>query len=217
MDNRMEKERINAAIYIRTVPLLDQSQESQSAVIQEYANRLSYSIVAHYHDESFGGINERRPALECLIVDAKEQKFEVVLVLSLDRVFRHSKHLVSVVNELSRSGVGLVSIQDGFDSSSEKGQEALQSVLQILSLDRRMQNERIRIGIAQKKMAAELTASRWRVGRPQISNDLIEQIITLRSQGLSIRAIERRLKRVVSKTTLGRIIKSTNLRSIKAD
>lgn len=143
-----------------------------------------------------------------MMKDAKNKEFDVIIVLSLDRIFRSSKQLISVINELSCSNITLVAILNSFNSDSGDSKLALKSALQIASLDRLETNERICLGLAQKRIASEIAGSNWQLGRPSIPKDLIQKVIELRNQGLSIRGIERKLKRVISKTTIGRIVKS---------
>jgi hypothetical protein len=66
---------------------------------------------------------------------------------------------------------------------------------------------RIRNGIKSKQVLATTHANGWKMGRPPLSGDIKTQIHQLRNRGLSIRGIERRLHRKVSKTTIGRLVK----------
>jgi hypothetical protein len=63
--------------------------------------------------------------------------------------------------------------------------------------------------MAAKKMAAEKSGTVWRCGRPVVVTDAIqEQVIALRNQGLSIRAIEQKLNKAVSRTSIERILRA---------
>lgn len=116
--------------------------------------------------------------------------------------------MATVLTEFEELNVQVVAVEEAFDSFSDAGKKALATLKQIYQLERSASSERIRIAIAAKQLTAEQTNSKWRIGRPKLSKELTAHVHSLRSQGLSIRAIERRLDRVVSKTTIARLVKN---------
>lgn len=74
-------------------------------------------------------------------------------------------------------------------------------------LERQVTRQRIRESLAAKKLLAEKTGSGWRCGRPQkVDAEIVKRVLELRSQGLSIRAIETALKKQISHSTVGKIL-----------
>jgi len=76
-----------AAIYLR-VSTEDQAKEGYSLEVQRgylesFANREEYEIYKIYCDDGISAYSTRRPALQDLLKDAKEKKFNLVLVYKI--------------------------------------------------------------------------------------------------------------------------------------
>ena len=67
------------------------------------------------------GAKSSRPALDKLLSDAREGKFERVVFWKLDRLGRNLRHLLDLCAKLEACGVGIVSGQDGFDTGTSGG------------------------------------------------------------------------------------------------
>ena len=72
----MKNERV--ALYARVSTLAGQSPEMQLVELREYATRRGWCIVREYVDHGVSGAKESRPALNRLMADAKQRKFDVV-------------------------------------------------------------------------------------------------------------------------------------------
>jgi site-specific DNA recombinase len=59
--------------------------EVQREYLESYANREGYEIFKVYCDDGVSAYSARRPALQKLLNDAKEKRFELVLVYKMDR------------------------------------------------------------------------------------------------------------------------------------
>ncbi len=53
--------------------------------LREYASRHNWTIEAEYIDTGFSGASASRPALDPLMIDAAQRRFECILVWKLDR------------------------------------------------------------------------------------------------------------------------------------
>ena len=96
------------AIYIR-VSTEEQAREGYSLEVQReylesFAKREGYEIFKIYSDDGVSAYSTRRPALQQLLADAKEKRFELVLVHKIDRFSRNLKDLLNLVDELSSYG-----------------------------------------------------------------------------------------------------------------
>ena len=98
---------MDAAIYIR-VSTLDQAREGYSLAAQEYTLRRwcdqnGHNVVAVYADEGISAKDiHHRPAMQQLLLDVKQHKFDMVLVWALSRFTRSVSDLY---NCLSIGGV----------------------------------------------------------------------------------------------------------------
>jgi len=77
-----------------------------------------WEVIGEYADEGVSGVKESRPALNKLMADAKQRKFDAVIVSNLDRFGRSLKHLVTALGDFEALGIRFVSLQDNFDLST---------------------------------------------------------------------------------------------------
>src|SRR5438093_10264198 len=76
-----------------------QDPEMQLRELREYARLRDLTIVGEYVDKMTGS-KDSRPALNRLMADASQRKFDAVLVWKIDRWGRSLKHLVTSLAEL---------------------------------------------------------------------------------------------------------------------
>ena len=93
----------------------------QLVELREYAVRRGWQVIEEYVDHGVSGSKESRPALNRLMSDARQRKFNILLVWKIDRFGRSLKHLVNSVVELESVGVAFVSLRDSLDLSSPAG------------------------------------------------------------------------------------------------
>jgi DNA invertase Pin-like site-specific DNA recombinase len=176
---------MNIAIYCR-VSTADQSVAMQLADLQAYCAQRGFTIYREYCDHGISGTKERRPALDALMADAHKGKFQVVLVWRFDRWARSSKHLVVTLEELRHLGVEFISYQENIDTSSPLGKAMFTIVAAIAELERNIIVERIKGGLRRARAMGK------KIGRPELQMN-IERIMSLKTQGLSIRAIAKQV------------------------
>jgi putative DNA-invertase from lambdoid prophage Rac len=198
---------IRAAAYARVSTLLGQDVENQLHGIRELASHRGYQLLPPYNDEGISGKNEKRPGLQRLIADARRGLFNVLIVHSIDRLGRSTKHLLNLIDELKHYNVTLISIREGMDFTTPTGQMALTMLSAVSQLERELISERIKTSMAVKKAVAESTQNGWRCGRPRLPTSLEPEVLKLKAEGYSIRAIAKRLGNV-SKSSVSRIIKN---------
>jgi len=96
---------MKAAFYLRVSPK-DQAKEGYSLEVQReylesFAKRESLEIFKIYQDDGIRDCTIERPALKQLITDAKQRKFDLVLVRKIDRFDKSFKDLLILVDKLS--------------------------------------------------------------------------------------------------------------------
>lgn len=112
---------MKVSIYIR-VSTEDQAKEGYSLEVQReylksFAKRESYEIFKVYCDDGISAYSTKREALQQLLKDAKDKKFDLVLVYKIDRFSRNLKDLLILVDELSSYGVGFKSATEHFETT----------------------------------------------------------------------------------------------------
>jgi DNA invertase Pin-like site-specific DNA recombinase len=173
-----------AAAYLR-VSTDRQDLEVQLPEIREHVIRRGWELVATYSDIA-SGAREDRASFRRLLADAAKRKFDVIVVQRFDRAARSVKQLVESLEHLRRCRVAFVSIKEDIDTSTPAGELIFHVMAAIGQFERALIGDRIRSGLARARALGKA------LGRPraQVSHD---QVLALRSQGLSYRAVARRL------------------------
>jgi DNA invertase Pin-like site-specific DNA recombinase len=175
------------ALYARVSTLAGQSPEMQLVELREYAARRGWQLIEEYVDHGVSGAKESRPALNKLMADAKQIRFDVVAVWKIDRFGRSLRHLVNSIAELESLGVSFVSLRDSIDLSSPSGVLMFQLIAAMSQFERSLIQERVRAGIRNARNKGRV------LGRPRLEVDS-SRIVRLRASGASLRAISEQLE-----------------------
>jgi len=135
------------AIYIR-VSTEDQAKEGYSLEVQReylesFAKREGLEIFKIYQDDGISGYTTERPALQELLKDARQKKFDLVLVYKIDRFSRNLKDMLNLVDELSKYDVGFRSATEPFDSTTSAGKLMFQQLGSFAEFERNRIKERV--------------------------------------------------------------------------
>lgn len=176
------------AIYAR-VSTNEQNCENQLRELRKFVSAHDdWRIHEVFVDTGVSGAKDahERAALSRLMDQAAKRQFEIVLVFALDRFARNTLMLLQSMTAFKDAGIRFVSYHENLDSSTAIG-TAMYTILGVLAeLERRLIVERVRCGIQRAKAEGKV------MGRPRVEvND--KQVRSMRSQGLSLREIGRRL------------------------
>jgi len=185
------------ALYAR-VSTTDQSTDSQLLDLRRYVSERGWNIFKEYVDEGISGTKDSRPALNELMDDAKKRRFDVVLVWRFDRFARSTKHLILALEEFRNLGVEFVSYQENIDTSSPLGSAIFTIISAVAQLERDIIAERVKAGLRRAKENGK------KLGRPKAAVD-IEEVLRLREDGLSVRAISKKVG--ISHTKIAQLLK----------
>lgn len=129
--------RPKVAIYIRQSwdePAPRMTSQEQERQLRDYCLRRGYDLAERYvyKDIAFPGTLpvEKRPSLERLFNAAKHKRFDIVIVLRLDRLFRNYVMLSAGIIGLVGKGVNVQSVIEGYDTSKDIYREALKPALE---------------------------------------------------------------------------------------
>lgn len=163
-----------------------QDPEMQVRELREYAERRGWEITETYTDTGVSGSKDSRPALNRLMADACQRRFDAVLVWKLDRFGRSLRHLVNSLAELEALGVAFVSLRDNLDLSTPSGRLMFQIIGAMAEFERALIQERVKAGLRNAKAKGK------RLGRPR-ANVSEAQIADLRNSGASWRRVAKKL------------------------
>jgi len=152
-------------IYLR-VSTEDQAKEGYSLEVQgeyfeAFAKRKGFNIFRTYQDDGISGYSTERPALKELLKDAKEKKFDLVLVYKLDRFSRNLKDLLNLVDELSSYGVGFKSATETFDTTKSAGKLMFQQLGSFAEFERNRIAERVFRGMVKSVQQGNWQEARY--------------------------------------------------------
>src|SRR6185503_17031075 len=188
---------MRAAIYCR-VSTLDQHPETQLLDLKQLASQHGFEVVKIYTDHGISGTRARRPGLDEMLADARRARFNVLLVWSCDRIARSTRHLLEVLDELSRLHIQFVSFREALDTSGALGRAVTVIIGAIAELERSLIIERVRAGMRRAKLEGR------HIGRKPLDIDR-QAILHDRSRGMSLGELAK-LHRV-SRTSIARILK----------
>jgi DNA invertase Pin-like site-specific DNA recombinase len=154
-----------------------QDPEMQLRELREYAKHRELVIIDEYTDRMTGS-KDSRPAINRLMADACQRRFDAVLVWKLDRFGRSLRHLVNAIAELEALGVAFISFRDNLDLTTPSGRLMFQIVGAMAEFERALIQERVRAGLRNAR------AKGRRLGRPRVMVDA-SRIASLRSAGRS--------------------------------
>jgi DNA invertase Pin-like site-specific DNA recombinase len=186
-----------AALYLR-VSTVDQHPETQLHDLRQFASQRGLQIVREYTDHGFSGTKARRPALDELMEDARRHKFDVLMVWSIDRLARSTKHLLQTLDELNGMGIQFLSQREAIDTEGPLGRAIIVIVSAIAELERCIMIERVRAGMRRAKIEGR------RIGRAPLN---VNRVVLLRDRerGLSLNQLAK--AHGISKASVCRVLR----------
>jgi DNA invertase Pin-like site-specific DNA recombinase len=176
---------MKVAIYARvSTKTKGQDVENQLMMLREFCVKMGYEVYKEYTDQESGGKSDR-PAFIQLFSDAAKRKFDLLLFWSLDRFSREgTRKTIFYLQQLDDYGILYKSYSEQYLDSSGIFKDVIISILATLAKQEQIRlSERVSAGLEKAK-------SKGRVGgRPRIPQEVINQILVLNQQGLSMRKI----------------------------
>lgn len=185
-----------------------QEVDLQLLEIEELMKQKNYNLVDKYIEKGVSGAKTRRPELDRLIQDAKEHKFEILIIWRLDRLGRSLSHLIKLVEEFKSYGVKIISIKDNIDFSTAQGQLMFHLLGAMAQFERELIRERVIAGLESAKAKGK------KLGREKDSDRNDTEILKLRNEGLSFRKIA--LKLNITHSKVQRAIQSVSKTYLKS-
>ena len=179
---------MRCALYAR-VSTTDQNCEMQLRELREYISRRNWQNGGEYTDTGYSGAKASRPALDKLMEDASERKFDCVIVWKIDRFGRSVLHLNQQLGVLTSYGVRFIATSQSLDTDERNptSRLLLQILASVAEFEREMIRERTLSGIRAAQAAGKV------VGRPRRIFRRDEVVRLREEEGLSWRAIGKKL------------------------
>jgi DNA invertase Pin-like site-specific DNA recombinase len=172
---------VKVALYLR-VSTAEQNPESQELDVRQFVTGRGWDVTGTYQDVGVSGARERRAALDQLLRDAWQGKFEAVVAWDLSRIARNTLHALQLLRQFQDGGVRLIFVRQLFDTAGPMGQAVYTMLALFAEFERSLLIERVRAGMARAR------AEGRRIGRPPRPVD-IGELRRLRAQGFSLRKV----------------------------
>jgi len=157
---------VRAVIYLR-VSTTDQSTENQLQVLEDWAKRRGFEIVAIYSENESAWHNGHQSELKKLLEDARKHKFGVLLIWALDRLSREgSASILNLINNLKLYGVKVISYQESWtEAPGELGELLFAIAGWVARMESQRRSERTKAGLVRAVKNGKS------LGRPKGSKD----------------------------------------------
>ena len=130
-----------------------QDVDNQLQPLRDYANAMGYEIVEEYVDYVCGA-DSNRPRFQQMMNDARQHKFDQILIWSLDRFSREGiLNTLSYIKTLDKNNVGVKSLQESWlDTSDSPTTELLLAIMSwVAEQERKRISERTKAGLERAK------------------------------------------------------------------
>ena len=129
--------RISTNIQLDNTSLKDQEDK-----IRAYGNLHNIEISEIFTDKALSGKADDRPEYDKMIDYVKENDIDFIIVYKNDRIHRSLYNLLTMINDLQKYNVSLVSVTENFDTSTPQGMLLLQMLASFAEFERAIITER---------------------------------------------------------------------------
>ncbi len=172
----------------------DQSLSMQQDALADAGCEWVYSDVA-------SGAKQDRPELNRAMEQLRQG--DILVTWRLDRLGRSLKHLIEIVSDLEEQGIGFVSLQEGFDTTTNGGRLVFHIFGALADFERGLIRERTMAGLASARARGR------QGGRPEkLNSSQVRTLVNMyHSKKHSIAEISRTF--AVSRPTIYRYLEKT--------
>ena len=128
----------------------------QERMIRDYARTHGMELVQVFGEIKNTNNDLEHPQLEKVLKAAEREEYDVLVIARLDRLTRNIRYLNAIIAEICvKYGIGLVSVEEGLDTTSGSGQLAMNIIDIFTKWDSKRISDRTREIIARKRERGE--------------------------------------------------------------
>ena len=131
------------------------SLDAQRAKIAAWADLNGYTLGEVFADEGISGAKADRPGL-ALALDAVKRG-DALVVYSLSRLARSTRHTLEIGERLEKVGADLVSLSERIDTTSAAGRMVFRMLAVLAEFERDQTSERTSMALKHKRARGEKT------------------------------------------------------------
>jgi DNA invertase Pin-like site-specific DNA recombinase len=140
------------------------STDEQNPELQNDA--LEQAGCEKIYEDKISGAKKDRPKLNEALDYAR--KGDCLVVWRLDRLGRSLKHLIEIVEGLEANGVGFISLQEGFDTTTSGGKLVFQIFGALAEFERNLIRERTNAGLKAARARGRVGGRKAKLNSSQI-------------------------------------------------
>ncbi|TBL77414.1 recombinase family protein [Paenibacillus thalictri] len=211
-----------AALYIRVSSeeqVEGYSIDAQLDALREYCRFRRITVLKEYVDAGRSAKSiEGRPALQELLHDAAQGRFQIVMVWKLNRLARNLKDLLHMLKVFNKHNVSIQSLTEDIQTDTAMGNFLVQMLGAAAELERAQICENVQLTVQNRNQQGKWNSGnmvlgyRWhknpKQGQPQLEivkeeAQLVRTIFEMYAGGLGLKAITNRLNAEGFKTKKG--------------
>ena len=179
---------MRAVIYART-STKQQKLDIQLDALHKLVEASGYNLIEVITDEGIGGgkRGRERSGMRRLMEMVNRRECDIVCVYAVDRIGRNMGDVISLVEELEQKGVGLIIHKNAIDTTTTMGRALVGFFALVAQMEKDFISARVRDGIAVAKSKGK------QIGRRQLEQKKVNEIIELRRSGKSMNFIAKHL------------------------
>ena len=156
---------------------LDAQRDACESYIKSQAHEGWTLVKKRYDDGGYSGGNLKRPALQKLLQDVRDDRIDIIVVYKIDRLTRSLMDFSSIIELLDNTQSSFVSVTQQFNTTSSMGRLTLNVLLSFAQFEREITGERIRdkIGAMRKK-------GKWTGGSRPLGYDIVDKKLVINEQ-----------------------------------
>lgn len=123
------------------------SLDAQRMKLDEYAKKQGYKFIRSYEDQGISGrkLIKKRPALQQLLKDAKNNEFDLIIFIKLDRYFRSVAEYHECQKILDTYNIKWEATEEKYDITTANGRAFVNMKLTIAEFEADQGGERIKL------------------------------------------------------------------------
>ena len=177
MENKINNTMERVALYVRVSTdeqaINGDSLRTQRDELTKYAKKMNYNIVDIYEDDGFSATNLKRPALQRMLVDVRQNRIDRILITKLDRLSRGVRNYYKILDTLDDHGVFWSTVFEKYDSSTANGRLHINIMLSVAENESAQTSERIKSVFKTKLQNKEIVSGSIAIGYKKEGKNLI--------------------------------------------
>ncbi|MDI6118387.1 recombinase family protein [Clostridioides difficile] len=165
------------ALYIRVSTeeqvLHGDSIRTQTEALEQYAKDNNFIIVDKYIDEGYSATNLKRPSLQRMLEDIKENKIDLILLTKIDRFSRGVKNFYKIIEILEKHKCDWKTILEDYDSGTAAGRLHINIMLSVAENEASQTSERIKFVFNNKIRRGEVISGSTPFGYKIVDKHLV--------------------------------------------